>query len=907
MVKTIFPKVLCSLLLATVSLWIVTLATPHLTAASPSVTAKQSELDEINRKIREAEQANDQEALADAYVKAARVYLKRVEHEQVQKYLQKALLIAEEKQLAAVKGQVFDALAILYLFQGLLDEALETGLNAAQIYSELKDNTNLSKQYNTVGRVYYNLANYDKAIEYYHLSLALKGEKDLSGKAMTLAHLARSLHLNGNNSEARVKINEALAIGQEHRFPIAIGISYNVLGMIELSEGNPELAKEYYLISNTYYVENGDFNSSIFSLKGAATASVQLGQVETARIMYEQALELCKKAQKKIEASEIHTKLAEIAQMEGDSQSAYRHAHEAIETYREGLITHRQQATLALQQKHDFALKQREVELLKKDAELANWEIRRVWLLAALLSLGTIAGIAVSILMYRKVGDSKRLREAREAADAANRAKSEFLANLSHEVRTPMTGIILSSELLLGAALTDEAKEQVRNIQVSAQAMVTILDDVLDFARVEAGVIHIDQEDFDLIDLLQSTYSMATVKGRAKGLTVTTDVSPNLPRWVRGDSVRLRQVLNNLLDNAIKFTSAGKVYLKVEPVGAEHVIRFAVHDTGPGISPEDKMRIFQRFFQIDGSSMQRNKGAGLGLAIVSNLVSLMAGSMGVHSDLGQGSVFWFEIPLERRTEPLSDINTTGLPQIHGLRVLLVEDNDINRRITVSLLTRLGAVADEADSGWDALKKMAHTVYDLVLMDIQMPGLDGCQTVKLLRGPQGPELNRHVPVVAFTAGITDDERERCLEAGMSDFLLKPFTSAQLRNLLEKRTNASQLQFETKEVFCPSLLLEYIGHDREVFADCLVQFPVLIGPVVEKIASADESVQRDELKRLAHLLKGAAAGFAAPRLRQAAVALEEALSDGSSLQEASAKVAAEYECLLQEVSATSVPPV
>lgn len=625
--------------------------------------------------------------------------------------------------------------------------------------------------------------------------------------------------------------------------------------------------------------------------------------VDLAKADFKRLMELVseKEAQEKIFRDLDELILARLGYLQDDIYLAENGRQaEAFERVRSGLG----QQTMDQVREAFMQFMNREADLLKSRTAQANRDFKTA-------SLMVLAGLLVAFMLLQAAtmtlkGEIGRRKEAEKKAYDASEMKSQFLANMSHEIRTPLNGIIGMTRILSETNLDEEQVEFVHTIRDSSNSLLSLINQILDLSKIESGKLELEETHFELRSLIDSTTSILDFAAKGKGLDVVVNISKDVPDHFIGDPLRVRQILLNLLNNAIKFSSEGQIELRVSSRGVESSISdllFEVIDQGIGIDKESLSRLFKNFSQGDQSTTRKFGGTGLGLSISKQLVELMGGQIAVESEPQKGSKFFFNLKLKAaKYEPQEEVEFEPVVPKKLLlqgHILIAEDNVTNQRVAGAMLKKMGCAFDCAENGVEALKLLKQKTFDLVMMDGQMPQMDGYETTKRIRSGEAGDTNRKIPILAVTANAIKGDLELCLAAGMDDYVVKPISQDDLQAKIQKWLDQAGRSINMGTLQSLRKLGESAQQDlvKELVEIFTSSAPQILKDFKIYLAKEDY----DRINMLAHNFKSTCTNVGATRMRNLTARLEKvkASDDSQSIRKLLDALEQEYGVVSEEL--------
>ncbi len=691
-------------------------------------------------------------------------------------------------------------IGIIYHNQGNYAEALKNYLASLKMEQEIGDKPGIAGSYNNVGLIYQSQGNYEEALKNYLASLKI-GEEigDKQGIADAYNNIGIIYNEQGNNVEALKNHFASLRIKEEIGNKKGIAASLNNIGNIYKEQGNYAEALKNNFAAFKVREEIGDKQGTAESYNNLGEIYLKLGKPSVSKVYEQKALALALEIGSLEDMKSAYGGLSVVDSALGNYKGAYQN-YKLYITYRDSLINKENTKKIVQQQmQYDFDKVQdsTKAEQAKKDAiavkELEEQKLVRNGFVGGFSVMLLFAGVFFTQRNKIKRG-SKALQFAKERAEQSEKFKEQFLANMSHEIRTPMNAVMGMTNLLIDKHPRDDQQAYLTGIQKSSENLLFIINDILDFSKIEAGKIDLEEIDFSVNDIVLLVKQTLQHKAEEKGLELIIYMREGLPEAVIGDPVRLNQILMNLAGNAIKFTEKGSVMIEVsieEFTETTNKLHFAITDTGIGI-PKDKIqKVFESFGQAHASDTRKFGGTGLGLSISKQLVELHNGTIHIESKEGSGSTFSFEInyPIgsPEKIIELKNAEQIDASILDGLRIVLADDNAYNRTVVKdTLMAKANVEIAEAINGREAVELLTAQKYDVVLMDIQMPVMDGYEATRIIRDTRLQMMNYQIPIIALTASVLRNDLDKIKEAGMNDYVPKPFKTSQLVSALAQAT-------------------------------------------------------------------------------------------------------------------------
>ena len=702
-------------------------------------------------------------------------------------------------------GKNYNNLGLIYHHLGNSDKALDLFLKSLAIRQELGDPNEISGSLNNIGMVYNELGQHQQALDFYLKALDFhKGKAESKSKAQLYNNIALVYENLKQFDTALDYYNRALVLAIQFNDKFGQSLILSNIGGIYGQTNRPELSIEYLTKAISLQKE-------INHTWGLAQSYRVLANVYGVTNRFQQALQYAKMSNDlafemnaKMLIQETSFLLSELYSETGNYKEALRY-HHIYADYSDSLSDEETQSKL-FRLESEFKYNQQLDDLKEEQRAKELYQAQQIQSQTYLSNIFIGAFLIMILLAFLMFLNRKKLQKARLIAEAASLAKSEFVTNMSHEIRTPLNAVIGFSDLLMRTNLKDDQIQYATTVHQSAHSLLTIVNDILDFSKIESGKMELSIVRIDLLELKNQLHSIVSFQAKEKKLQLQYVIGPNIPRYIWVDEIRLRQILVNLMSNAIKFTESGGVTLKLEVLRKMNDdrawFRFSVIDTGVGIATTNQKKIFDAFSQEDAGTSRKFGGTGLGLTISNKLLSLMNTSLKLESILGRGSIFYFDILLTGQfsslitpeewqvTSKKQVIETEEIDQAPSMnsdqpeqKIIIAEDNPVNLLLAKTLIRDIfpQAYLIVATNGYECIELYKKERPDMILMDVQMPELNGYDATKAIRGI---EIGRRIPIIALTAGTIEGEREKCLEAGMDDYISKPIIRATFIEALKR---------------------------------------------------------------------------------------------------------------------------
>ncbi|MCD4745694.1 MAG: tetratricopeptide repeat protein [Bacteroidales bacterium] len=773
-----------------------------------------------NRALELSLELNDSVGKAQAYNNIGEGYRYQGDNLKALEYFRKSLMINEEIRNDIGTATSLNNIGRIYRFIGIYDNSLEYHLRSLEINTKINNKKGIASSLINTGVVYRNLGNNEEALKNYYKALEISKEiNDKSQISNSLISIGNIFWYLNQNKKALSFYLEALDVSKTEGFkgdnPAGI---FNNIGNAYRNMSKYDKALHYYQISLKISRNSGDKNLIAVTLKNIGITYKKSGNYYKALKYFYDSKKLAQEINLLRIVNEDLLHLSEIYAYKADNKKALEYYKE-YSALKDTIFNRDKSNKIAmLQIQYRVKENEKEKEILQKNIDIQKLNLSKEQNLRNYFIFITILIIILAVVIYnryrikiktncklkqlnaeleKRVSDRThklkeeniKRKEAQEQAEIANEYKNKFLSSISHEIRTPLNAITTLTKLTLETNLNSEQQENLKKVKDSSDHLLSLIKDIIDFSQIETGKIELEHEKFDMFSILESIINAQKNEAKIKNISLSLNCNRNIPQYLIGDSGRLRQILYNLIGNATKFTEKGQVSVsvnikeKINENDDKIKLLFSVKDTGIGISELKQKMIFQDFTQADSSPRRKYGGAGLGLTISKYFVELMGGEIWIESEISKGSIFYFTIQLQIDKEKKNiNYKTQKKKTNKSLKILIAEDNILNAHVAILILKKLGHSTKTAINGKEAVDYLTKEPFDLVLMDIEMPEMDGIEATKIIRAGNENVLNPNIPIIALTAHALKDYEIRSMEAGMNYYLTKPPNIAKLSEVI-----------------------------------------------------------------------------------------------------------------------------